>query len=177
MTKMKKQPNINEPFFTPRSREDAVNFLGKIRAEVIEMRKLQLEREAKIKQIDDEYLERIDLFQQRIDYATDVLRVWAEDHPDEFGPLKSIECVHGKFGFRITPPAVRPIRPLTWAKVLENLERFESFNRFIRIKNEVDREAILAAREELTADQLKAIGVRISQDEVFFVDPKIEDEP
>ncbi|MCX8156180.1 MAG: host-nuclease inhibitor Gam family protein [Verrucomicrobiae bacterium] len=159
----------------PTTRDEAVELLGQIRAATINLRHHQLDRESRIKAIDDEFRPRIESLQEKIESMSAALESWAESNPAEFGAIKSIECAHGRFGFRICPPAARCIRPFTWAKVLEMMERDQNFHKFIRTKKEVDREALISARESIGQDQLKKIGVRIEQDEIFFIEPRIEE--
>lgn len=44
-----------------------------------------------------------------------------------------------------------------------------------RTKEEINKQAIISDRENFTADQLRAVGLRVVQEEAFFVDPKLQE--
>jgi phage host-nuclease inhibitor protein Gam len=112
---------------------------------------------------------------------SDALRVWAEAHPEEFPKArKSIEFLSGTLGFRTGTPKVALVsRVWTWEKVLSAI--IARGFKFIRIQEEVDREAILAFhaeapdKPEVAVKVLAPIGVKIVQDESFYVEPKLTD--
>ena len=49
--------------------------------------------------------------------------------------------------------------------------------RYVRIKEEIDKDRLLADRETLGKDKMASMGVEVVQDESFFVDPKRETPP
>ena len=100
------------------------------------------------------------------------IQAWAESHRDEFGDKKSLDLVHGTIGFRTGMPALKPLPGWTWKLVLENL--IKNAQRFVRVKKEEDREAILAERETLKEEGLKKLGLDVHQGETFYVEPKRE---
>ncbi len=81
----------------------------------------------------------------------------------EGGVRKTIEFPAGKFGWRMSPPAVS-IR--NKEKVLEILKGL-GLERFIRIVEEPDKEAMLKERD--VAETVR--GVKFVQEELFFVKP------
>jgi phage host-nuclease inhibitor protein Gam len=100
---------------------------------------------------------------------------YLEEHKADFdGPPRSIELPSGTIGYRLGQPRLAPISKWTWDKVLNHmLER--GINNFIRRTPEVDREQLLAQKDDFGADGLKAIGLRVVQDDKPFVDVKRED--
>jgi len=103
-----------------------------------------------------------------VDEQTALVRAWADAHPEEFATRKSIVMVHGTLGYRIGQPALKTIRGITWDKVLALLKA--AFPAYVRVKEEIDREAILADRESLGSDALAATGLRVEQAERFYVE-------
>ena len=99
-------------------------------------------------------------------------RLWAEANPEEFGKTRSIEMLHGTMGWRLGNPALKLAGKTTWAKVLEALKRLR-YRKFIRTKEEVDKAAILARRKVIKPVTLAALGVKVEQDDEFFVEPKL----
>ena len=81
---------------------------------------------------------------------------------------------HGTVGFRTGNPRLKPITKFTWAKVLETIQRSATFaSSYVRTKAEVDREKLLADRDELGADGLRVLGLKVVQEESFFVEPHL----
>jgi len=99
---------------------------------------------------------------------------WADTNPGEFEKRKSVELVHGTVGYRTGMPKVEPKGKLTWKIVLERIKSLgKPMKDFIRTKEEVDKDLILANRANLFPADLDNMGVEIVQDEVFYVDPKL----
>ncbi len=79
---------------------------------------------------------------------------------------KTVDVATGKFGWRLTPPAVE-VKGV--ADVIATLERLK-LTQFIRVKEtkEVDREAILKDPDAVAG----IAGVSVTQREEFFVKPE-----
>ena len=76
------------------------------------------------------------------------------------------------YGFRTgTPRLVLLNRKWNWALVLEKVQAL--LPNFIRNKPEIDKEALISQRAEL-AEFLPMVGVKVTQAEAFFVEPKLE---
>jgi len=79
-------------------------------------------------------------------------------------------------GFETTPPRVEKTNSKdTFSKIalrLGNLAWGEAYLRFP--DPELSKEKLLADRQVLTPEQLKEAGLRIEQDENFFIRPKSE---
>jgi len=83
---------------------------------------------------------------------------------------KSVQLTHGVMGRRLGTPALRLLnKSWTWESVLARLR--EVFGaRFVRLAEpEVDKPAVKKA--DLSADQLKAVGLKVEQGENFFAEP------
>jgi len=93
---------------------------------------------------------------------------WATSNPDEFGKNKSIKMLHGVLGFRTGTPALKLLRGWNWQKVTDACGIH--LPNFLRSVPEVDKAALIGQREELSA-AFPLIGVKIDQDESFFVEP------
>lgn len=100
-------------------------------------------------------------------------RKWAKAHPERFIDKKSIELLHGIMGFRTSPHKCELLDGHTWESVLEKLQLSELGNEYIRKTPEVDKEKLIADRENI-AEFICRIGVEITQDEKFFVEAKQE---
>ena len=98
---------------------------------------------------------------------------------------KSLEMRQGVVGFRWTNRAVRLLRGVTDELVLEALRKLgkkaRRWRRYIRVKEDLDRRQILADyRPEVArlADKdLERMGIELSREERFYVEPKLEKAP
>lgn len=93
---------------------------------------------------------------------------WALAHQEQFAPLKSIALVHGTIGFRTGQPMLKPVKGMTWEKVLEVLKRM--MPAYVRVREEVDKAGLIAAADEIGDENLGTIGLRRHQDERFYAE-------
>jgi hypothetical protein len=78
------------------------------------------------------------------------------------------------------PSKLKTLVGFTFARVLDSLRSVKWGAAYIRIKEEVDKEKLIADYGSMTLEssELREIGVKVDQDETFFVDPAItETEP
>jgi phage host-nuclease inhibitor protein Gam len=121
----------------------------------------------------EQYAPRIDATGARLELETEALRAYADAHGELFAVKKSTDYTHGTIGYRTGTPKLKPLKGWTWDRVLEKVR--QCARAYLRVKEEVNKEALLADRETLGADRLKALGVAVAQDETFFVTPKLEE--
>jgi phage host-nuclease inhibitor protein Gam len=96
---------------------------------------------------------------------------WAERNPGAFGDARSIAMAHGTVGWRKGNPTLRLLnKKWNWEKVLEVLQA--GGNAYVRNKPEVNKELLLSDRATLGEEGLKQFGVKVSQDDDFFIDTK-----
>jgi phage host-nuclease inhibitor protein Gam len=157
------------------SRTKAEEVLGDIAILTIGRNFGILEMDEKLTAIREQYEPHISDFKKKIEEKTALLESWAAANPEEFGKKKSIEMLHGVFGYRTGTPKLQPVLRKTWAKILETI-KILGFGGYVRSKEEVNKEAILsdAAQGLLTPESLKSIGVSVVQDEAFFVEPNLQ---
>ncbi len=149
-----------------------------------EIVKLQLERarinsamEIKITNVRAEYEGRLDTLTTQEAGKVSALREWAESNPSEFPKdTRSVSFVHARVGFRTNPPKVEKTgKKLSWEDVLKNMQRDPTLRPFIRqAEPEINKQALIDARDQLSKDSLTGAGLRIVQGETFFVDPVAE---
>lgn len=154
------------------TRADAEKTLGEIAADTAALNFLKAEMDQRLTEVRQEYEGRCDAFATRIEQKSGLLQQWAESSPEEFAGRKSIDFIHGRLGFRTGTPKLKTLAGWTWDKVKGVLAQA-----FVRTKTEVDKEGILAAhaRAELGDADLRSIGLRVVQEESFFVEPKLEE--
>jgi len=154
------------------TRAEAEKTLGEIAAHTATLNGLKAELDAQLTAARQTYEGKIDALAKAIEEKSGLLQQWAEANTEEFGKAKSIELLHGRLGFRTGMPKLKTLAGWTWDKVVGALD-----TAWVRIKREADKEGMLAAhqRGELDDADLRAAGVRVVQDESFFVEPKAEE--
>lgn len=148
-------------------------------ATVDQICKLQLDREALVTDrdrlladIQEEHTPRIEAIGQEISAKLVLCEKFATTHRETlFGKLKSAASSLGLFGFRTgNPKLVLLNRKWKWDDVLQALKSLGK-DALIRRKEEPDKEAL----KKLDDAELASIGLRIDQEETFFIEPKRED--
>lgn len=102
------------------------------------------------------------------------LEAWANDHGEEFKEKRSVDFIHGTVGFRLGQRQLKTRAKWTWADVAFGL--LGKMEDYVRRTPAVDKEKILrdAGGEQpvLDAEELKEMGVRVVQEENFYVELK-----
>jgi phage host-nuclease inhibitor protein Gam len=101
------------------------------------------------------------------------VETWAKEHPGAFDEKRSLDCTHATLVFRVTTPRIeKASRKWTWSAVALKLADLSWGKRYLRIPApEVNKEALLADRAELSPIELRQAGLRIAQEERFFIAP------
>lgn len=137
----------------------------------------QTEMDQRITAIRQEYEASLAQLTKALEQKTECARAWAEAHPEEFNGLKSLDLTHGVIGWRVGNPTLKTLTGWTWDRVLDKLKsllaRNKSIADFIRTKEEVNKQQIIACRDNLADSDLREMGVRIVQEEAFYVEPKL----
>jgi phage host-nuclease inhibitor protein Gam len=170
-----KRIKITLPTISTRDEAEAVmNDLAMI---ATNERKLHAARDAKVLAINREFEVVLSQCATELQTKTEMLKNWAETNPDQFPKgRKSIEFLSGILGFRTgTLKLALVSRAWTWVKVLAKIKSVDRSSPFIRIKEEVDKETILAAHANHNIDdaRLGQLGVCVTRDESFFIEPKL----
>jgi phage host-nuclease inhibitor protein Gam len=162
------------------TREEAEAVMNELALCANNRRKIVARMDAAVLKIQEAEALNIGICDAAIAERSDALRAWAEAHPEEFPKgRKSIEFLSGTLGFRTgTPKLALLSRAFTWDKVRDLVAQI--MPHYIRTKLEVDKEAMLAdygvsEDKGVTADKFKRAGVKVTQDEAFFIEPKLSD--
>jgi len=129
--------------------------------------------------VEEKYAANIAACDADIKTKSDALRAWAEANPAEFGKRKSLDFAAGTLGFRTGTPKLKLLSRWTWDRVLEEIT-VRAFN-FTRNTLAVDKEAIITFyagatdKAAVEAKVLAPIGVKVVQDESFYVEPNLTD--
>lgn len=163
-------PQKNKTAAKTYTRDDAEYAAREYTTASVKLDNLTSRLNARIQKIREEYADEIAALQEVADSQLAIVQAWADDNAPLFFKKKSLELVHAIVGYRTSTPSLKTIRGVTWAKAIALIEAIRPD--FLRKKVEVDKEAIIAQRDALQPEGLKALGVRIDQAERFFMDPK-----
>jgi phage host-nuclease inhibitor protein Gam len=91
-----------------------------------------------------------------------------------FAEKKSLDLLLATIGFELTPPRVDKISARdTFGKIGLRLENLDWGSAYVRYPDpEINKEKLLADRAILKPEQLQEAGLKIDQDENFFIRPK-----
>lgn len=150
----------------PKSLDEAAEFLAQIGEEQRATDKIRSDINTKVDKLKAKAMADVKPYQEKISQLVEGLFAYAEAHRDELtdgGKRKTVEVPTGTFGWRMTPSAVS-LRDVE--SILKSLKSL-GLERFIRTKEEVDKEAML--KEPDVASTVK--GVSVSQREEFIAKP------
>lgn len=128
-----------------------------------------------ITRIRETYQDDLAKLQDKKDAAFDVLQTYATENKDDlFARKKSMEMVHGTFGFRTGTPKLKTRKGYTWGAVTNLLKEF--LPGYVRVSEEPAKDKLLADREvPEVSEQFARVGILVEQDEAFYVECKKED--
>lgn len=148
------------------SREDAAGAVAAIGEAQRELRRIEAEMNDELARIREAYEAAAEPHRAVVSSLTEGVRVWAEANRNALtqgGKVKTAALSTGELRWRLHPPSVRLTKPEAVIEALRNL----GLTRFIRVKEEVDKEAILAE-----PDGVKGVkGIAINRPETFEVVP------
>ncbi len=150
----------------PKDRGECNILIEQIGAHQRERERLQTEMNAELAKLKTYYEQRAKPHADRIAELMQSVQIWAEANRAELtqdGKVKTVKLAAGEVRWRLTPPAVT----VRGAEAVIKALKLHRLARFIRIKEEVDKEAIL--REPKAVEGIA--GISIGQREEFVVEP------
>lgn len=137
------------------------------------IRILEAKRDKRLQAVREEHGAEITAAIEQRDALLTVAEAYVPEHRDEIfaDGGKTASTALATFGLRLGQPTLRPInRRWTWAKILDAVK--EAYGaRFIRAKEELDKDAIKAQLGDNAGDLAK-VGCTIEQTEAFWVEPR-----
>jgi phage host-nuclease inhibitor protein Gam len=152
------------------TREDMETLIGEIAALKTSQRLLTVLMDEQIQAVRGQYEPQLLSQAEAIEQKTGEARAWAGANPHQFGSLRSIETLHGVAGWRTGGPSLRTLTGWTWDRVKETLKTLGASG-YIRIKEEVNKQNLISDRESIGPEKLREIGLRVVQEEIFYVEP------
>lgn len=109
-----------------------------------------------------------------ISAKTEQLERWASAHPESFTDRRSIDLPRAIIGFRMGQPTVKLIKGASSSMAVEKLLQLPDGEQFVTVaKPQLNKPVIVAQRDTLQ-DEFRACGIKIVQEERFFIDPKAQ---
>jgi phage host-nuclease inhibitor protein Gam len=165
----RKSINLTKPEIE--TQEELRATVAQIAADMIVARATRTNMEAELAEIRAKYESELVPLDQQIEDATELVATYATQHPDLFpAKARSLDLVVATIGFRTGQPKVKVLKRWTAAAVFAAIK--ERRWPFIRTAEELDKEAIIGARDKFDNDTLKLVGLSVVQDERFYVEPK-----
>lgn len=150
----------------PQSREDAAEALRRIGELNRDVARIELDLSDEVAALKQNAEDKAEPMRQQSAALTEGLKVWAEANREALtgGKTKTADLGTGKISWRFRPASVRISRA---DAVIETLKKL-GLGRFIRTKEEPNREAMLADPDTARAVAGVSIG---SEGEDFIVEP------
>lgn len=157
------------------TRDEAELLVNEIALSENRRRFLSTECDAKILAIRESYAPALEQCAAEIKSKSALVQVWAEAHRDQFLKPKHVEFYGGKVGYRTGTPKLKTLSGWTLARVLEKLLSLPWGRAFVRVKEEIDKESLIAQFSAglIQSAELKEIGVQVDQDEAFYIEPDL----
>lgn len=171
MTTTRKAKKVEQPL----SEADYRDALAQYANASARLNVINAEMEEQFTKIREANQQEVNSLNQQITGTFDIVSRYCTENKDKlFGKNKSFESAFGTVGFRTDPPSLKTLTKVKWDDVLANLKRMK-LSKFVRTKEEVKKDELLAARTTDVAKKFPEIGVRVAQTEQFFITLKKEE--
>jgi phage host-nuclease inhibitor protein Gam len=164
VTRIKQASTIAFP--TPQNRDQVADYIASIGLAQRERARIEQDMNDEFARIKQHYEELAQPFKTEIEERSKGVQAWCETNRNALtqdGRTKTAVLSSGEVQWRMRPPKVS-IKGLE--SVLDKLRRM-GLDRFIRTKDEVNKEAILAEQEAVK----RVAGIAIEQGEDFVIKP------
>ena len=109
---------------------------------------------------------------EEIKSAEEDIEAFCLKNKGDFEKARSKDFPHGIIGFRNNPPKVEVVnRKYTLKTAIELIKRVYE-QKYLRVKEELNKDEILAdyANKKIDDSALAGVGLRVNQDESFYID-------
>ena len=157
--------------------QDVENGLYEIAKRDAEVAKMEARMNQKINSIKEKFDEESRQLRSESDMLRSEVAAFCIKNKSEFIKERTKNFTIGSIGFRTNPPKVQLLnRKYNLKTAIELIKRVFDGS-YVRTKEEIDKETILAdySQKKLTDEQLAGVGLKVDQDESFFLDVKWEE--
>lgn len=139
--------------------------------------KIQAKMNDEISKVRGKYQDKITELQEALEEPHEILEVFAKEQKENWGKKKSHDLLHCTIGFRTGTPKVCKGKKFTWDAVLELVKKHKTLSKlFVRTKDELNKEAIIATKDEKVLKLLEEDAfIFVDQEECFYVEAKQEE--
>lgn len=151
----------------PTSRQDLVDKIAELGRQERMRSKIEAEMNDRITKIKQHYEEEVEPVNAAIKMLSSGINAYCEVHRDELtdsGKIKTVNLPSGTISWRKCPPSVRLTSPDNVIKLL----KAKGLSRFIRIKEEVNKDMILSEQAAVTG--VKGIAI-VKEKEELAIEP------
>ena len=168
--------NPKKPTPIPQSLADVEGLMAQVAAADAATRNITAQMDAEITRVRERYATALDIEKATREAAEEQIASWAELHKADFGDRRSMALTHGTIGWRLGNPAVKLRARVKAEQALEQVR--QRLPEFVRTVDELDKAALLNAYagKAITDGDLEACGLKVTQTERFYVEPKTEEE-
>lgn len=155
---------------------DLENGLYEIAFREAEIAKKEAVMNQKIQTIKESFDENTRTIRSEADLIRSDIKAFCIKNKFEFEKQRTIDFNVGSVGFRTNPPKVTLLNRKYNLKTALELTKRIFTGAYIRVKEEIDKESILAdySQKKITDEKLAGVGLKIDQDESFSIDIKWE---
>ena len=154
------------------SREEFEQSMAEYAAAESREQSIKAKMEAELTKVRAKYAEQLEDLEAVKEVHFNVVEQYAVEHRSElFADKKKVEGVHGTIGFRTGSPKLALISGVTWPMVTERCREF--LPDYIKTSYDLAKSKLLADRgKEEVYSQFEKLGVKVVQEESFYLDPK-----
>jgi phage host-nuclease inhibitor protein Gam len=155
------------------TRELAEDAMGKFAVAANKISSIEAKMNQELQEIRDRYTDDLNKLEEQKNEQVEVLEAFAYEQQENWGKRKSMELLHGTIGFRTGTPKVKFEKGFNGKSVTAIMA--EHFPDYVRSVQELDKEKLIANREEDGfASICKKAHIEVVQDETFFAESKQE---
>ena len=159
-----------------KTRDQAESAMDALSLAVHRRDKLQAEMNLRLTAVREKYEAELAELAETVTAETARLRDWADANPSLFDAARSLKLLHGTIGYRLGNWAVKLIRGFKMERAVA-LAKTILGPSFVRTKEELDKDSILAERARIPPAQLASCGLRLEQAEAFYATPEKTEAP
>jgi phage host-nuclease inhibitor protein Gam len=134
--------------------------------------KLESDKRVKIARIDQDFSLSIDQQTEQLQAAQQTVKRYLEQHRDELltEGSRSVKIVGATVGYRSGSERVELLDEVSEADLLQRLASDRRLAKTVlKTKTSLDRKALLGHAKALTAEEQRALGVRVTRSETFYI--------
>ena len=162
----------SKPMHIGISKEEYERSMAEYAAAEAREQSIKAKMEAEMNKVRAKYAEQLEDLAAAKEVHFNVVEQYAVEHRNElFADKKKVESTYGIIGFRTGSPKLALMGGFTWPMVTERCREF--LPDYIKTSYDLAKSKLLADRsKEEVASQFEKIGVKVVQEETFYLDAK-----